>query len=80
MDNITNNPVIADIVAKQLRQLRDPIRAFVRCPDCQKKLKPEQSFRCLYCGVWFCQSCAEIHFGQSREEYFETRFNSEEHY
>jgi len=20
-------------------------------------------FRCLYCGVWFCQECAEEHFG-----------------
>ena len=24
------------------------------------------AYRCLYCGFYFCQSCAESHFGKSR--------------
>lgn len=27
------------------------------------------AFRCLYCGEYFCTSCAEEHFGMTREEY-----------
>lgn len=26
-------------------------------------------YRCLYCGEWFCELCAEKHFGKTREEY-----------
>lgn len=27
------------------------------------------AYRCLYCGEFYCQSCAEIHFGKTREQY-----------
>lgn len=27
------------------------------------------AYRCLYCGEWYCAPCAEIHFGQSIEEW-----------
>ena len=23
------------------------------------------AFRCLYCGQWYCERCAEIHFGKT---------------
>jgi len=26
-------------------------------------------YRCLYCGEFYCQSCAERHFGKTREQY-----------
>lgn len=26
-------------------------------------------FRCVYCGEFYCQSCAEKHFNKTREEY-----------
>ena len=34
----------------------------VRCA-CNKYVQWHAMFRCLYCGVWFCKSCAEEHFG-----------------
>jgi len=27
------------------------------------------AFRCLYCGEWFCFTCAESHFGQTVQEW-----------
>lgn len=36
----------------------------VTCP-CGLKRALTHSFRCLYCGVWFCAPCAELHFGTS---------------
>lgn len=26
------------------------------------------AFRCLYCGLYFCQPCAESHFGETRQQ------------
>lgn len=26
-------------------------------------------FQCLYCREWFCQNCAEVHFGKTVEQY-----------
>ncbi len=23
-------------------------------------------YRCLYCGIWFCEACAEEHFGAKK--------------
>ena len=30
---------------------------------------------CLYCAEWFCQSCAEVHFGQTVEQYKKDRID-----
>ena len=27
-------------------------------------------YKCLYCKMYLCQQCAEIHFGKTVEEYF----------
>jgi hypothetical protein len=27
------------------------------------------AYRCLYCGEFYCQTCAEAHFGKTREQY-----------
>jgi len=29
----------------------------------------EGAIRCLYCGEWFCISCAESHYGQTVREW-----------
>ena len=26
-------------------------------------------YKCLYCGEWLCEACAEVHFGKTRAEY-----------
>jgi hypothetical protein len=40
----------------------------VGCP-CGKMVKVENAYRCLYCRVYFCATCAEKHFGKSRRRY-----------
>lgn len=55
-------------VYKQTKEMLDPIRPFVRC-YCQKKLQPHHAYRCLYCGEWFCEKCAEKHFGKTKEQH-----------
>lgn len=53
-----------------LRQQWDDIHNHnhLRCP-CGQLRALTNSFRCLYCGIWFCQPCAELHFGQSVESW-----------
>lgn len=34
----------------------------VKC-GCHKKVKLIHAYRCLYCQVWYCKTCAEEHFG-----------------
>jgi hypothetical protein len=38
---------------------------------CGRHFAMTRMYRCLYCGVWFCATCAEVHFGQTRAEYRE---------
>ena len=42
--------------------------AAITCP-CGTKRAVTLMYKCLYCGVWFCEWCAEAHFGKTREEY-----------
>lgn len=39
--------------------------------SCGQKRHLTLAFKCLYCGQWFCFSCAEQHFGKTVEEYRE---------
>lgn len=43
-------------------------RVTVRC-RCGWNRSMTYMFRCLYCKELFCQHCAELHFGQTVEEY-----------
>ena len=57
-------------------QIRDAMNGDeVTCPPCNRDLPLHALFRCLYCGTWFCQSCAEKHFGKTREEYNRKHFS-----
>jgi len=38
---------------------------WVTCP-CSRRLAVSQAYKCLYCGVFFCKACAEIHFGEEK--------------
>lgn len=40
----------------------------VTCP-CGKERAALLMYRCLYCKVYFCDRCAEDHFGKTVEEY-----------
>ena len=63
-------PVNPDTVAHFKRQWnqiegRTPL---INC-ECGRLTPMRHLFRCLYCGCWFCQTCAEVHFGKTRAEY-----------
>jgi len=63
---------ILDIVYHQVKEVKDPIRPFVRCP-CLKKLDLLHAYKCLYCGIWFCEACAEKHFGKTKAEHLKEK-------
>jgi len=55
-----------ETVAFQYAQAKNGVP--IRCL-CGRKIPIVNMFRCLYCGVWMYQTCAEVHFGKSRAEY-----------
>lgn len=57
------------LVINQLRQARVPPHEMT-CP-CGELKHWVFLFRCLYCGIWYCQPCAEKHFGMTRDQWFE---------
>lgn len=36
---------------------------------CGKRVSMMFAYKCLYCNFWFCATCAEIHFGKTREQH-----------
>lgn len=59
-----------ELMGKQVKLLLDQERinvplthVKVRC-GCLKMVRLIQAHRCLYCGIFFCQRCAELHFGK----------------
>ena len=41
----------------------------IACDGCGLRRDLALAFKCLYCGVWFCFNCAEIHFGKTVADY-----------
>ena len=44
---------------------------------CGWKRAVMKMYKCLYCGEWLCEICAEAHFGKTREQYKTERHNAE---
>lgn len=42
----------------------------VFCAQCKLTRAIEITYRCLYCGLWFCFNCAENHFGKTFEDHW----------
>lgn len=38
---------------------------------CGKWVRIDHAYKCLYCSFWFCATCAEKHFGKTREQHRE---------
>lgn len=36
---------------------------------CGEKIQISSAYKCLYCSYWFCPTCAEAHFGKTREQH-----------
>jgi len=45
-------------------------RVKIRC-GCHKLVAWMHMYRCLYCGIWYCKDCAQLHFGMRVPEPFE---------
>ena len=48
--------------------------AVITC-RCGWKRSVIKMYKCLYCGEWMCEICAEAHFGKTREQYNAERHN-----
>ena len=57
----------AEFVMGQLRELKNSTPKLT-C-HCGQLIYWLNAFRCLYCGEYYCQPCAEKHFEQTREEW-----------
>ncbi len=42
--------------------------ATVTCP-CGRERGLPYVYKCLYCGIYYCEPCAEAHFGKTKEQY-----------
>lgn len=58
-------PLKCSVVAGQLKEA---MRGHVTC-ECGLKMPLRYAYRCVYCGEWYCQTHAEMHFGKTREQY-----------
>ena len=58
-----------DLIIKRvaLRKQRDELQkqplVWVTCP-CGRRLALKMAYRCWFCGMIFCDGCAEEHFGK----------------
>lgn len=58
-------------IASQFREATsDP--PVVTC-ECKRRIPLRMLFKCLYCMCYFCQACAEIHFGKTRKQFYEEK-------
>lgn len=48
--------------------------AVITC-RCGWKRSVMKMYKCLYCGEWMCEICAEAHFGKTRGQYNAERHN-----
>jgi hypothetical protein len=67
VSKISEAPNIGVAAALQWRQAKGP-QPNVDCASCDVPAPMRFRFRCLYCGLWFCQACGEVHFGETRGE------------
>ena len=54
-------------VAMQFKSAKGPYPQ-IPC-GCGRTIPLRFAIRCLYCGEYYCEACAEVHFGETREEY-----------
>jgi len=69
---MTDKDQIAYEFAIQWKQAKG-VSPVVTCCECRADIPLRFLYRCLYCGLWRCQSCAEHHFGKTREQYVKER-------
>jgi|GEM_PF-2517759 len=60
----------ADFVHFQMHMIKavEFPQSQVKC-RCGHKAPVYAMYRCYYCGEFYCEKCAPIHYGKTREEY-----------
>lgn len=69
-----------DFVAKQFREaMYQPGKTVqeVTC-GCGLTMPLRFAFKCLYCGEFYCQVCAEHHFGKTRAQWIADKAANEQ--
>jgi len=51
---------VISTVQKQCAEIG--FEVMVTCGKCGAKLRLIYTYRCIYCGIWFCYRCAKEHF------------------
>jgi len=63
--------IVQGQIRETVQQEKDGVTvrlATITCP-CGWKRAVLKMHHCLYCKVWFCHQCAEVHFGKTVAEY-----------
>lgn len=55
-------------IVEQTRTASKLEKPFIHC-ECRRDIPLVLSYRCLYCGQWYCRKCAEKHFGKTVQQY-----------
>ena len=57
--------------AELVQQTMDgvPVRLGTITCGCGRRRSIMHAVRCLYCDEWFCETCAEDHFGKTRRRH-----------
>lgn len=66
---------------ESIMKLREQLKEVVNCETrftcgCGFSISLSLGFRCLYCGEYFCTTCAERHFGKTRQEHNQSKHGS----
>lgn len=57
-----NNEEVKTIIGRiQTHHICETMGTF--CAKCRKQMRITMSYKCRWCGVWYCHQCAALHFG-----------------
>lgn len=68
--NRKSKPWEKALIATQHREVR--ARNVCTC-ECGEFIFMEDAYKCLYCGVFLCRACGEIHFGKTVQQWIEEK-------
>lgn len=75
---MSHYPKLTDEEAEKLAALQKQtsLQGTVRCA-CKQSFLINEVWRCFFCDVWYCNECAEEHFGMTKEQWREQKEDEE---
>lgn len=61
--NDTERLELLSMMAVQARAVVDD-KTTLQCAGCGRQMLLHNTFRCYFCGLYFCRRCAGLHFGR----------------